>query len=145
MTDEAWTEPAGEELVAQAVTKIVQLVQPSRETDEEWLQAFVGFVVGEGYTEGEIRHAAAALPKDEHLDNKLRYGRSFTPADIERVIKTVRRARANLKTSMTRAEMQTAIEMEPALSREDFGKRHDQDNTPVFLLTAEARTRIGID
>lgn len=141
LTDtEAWEEPASRETIASTVGMVVSLVEP--DADDDRVQVLTRYLCSQDYTEAEIRYAARELPKDEHLDNKMRYGKPMTPADFERVIKRSRKVRSKLRKSMDRDTMLEMIEMEPALSEEDFGKRHDRDNNTVYKLKADARARI---
>lgn len=141
--EEAWQAAAERETVADTVTMITALVEP--DADKNRVSTLVSYLLSQDYTEAEIRYAAQELPKDEHLDNKMRYGKPLTPADFERVIKRSRKVRAKLRKDMDRDTMIEMIEMEPALSRDDFGKRHDNDNNTVYKLKAEARERIGLN
>lgn len=141
--EEAWETPAKRETVADTVTMITALVEP--DADKNRVSTLVSYLLSQDYTEAEIRYAAEELPKDEHLDNKMRYGKPLTPADFERVINRSRKVRAKLRKDMDRDTMIEMIEMEPRLSRDDFGKRHDKDNNTVYKLKAEARKRLHIN
>ena len=137
--EEAWEAPASPETVQDAVGTVVSLVEPS--ADEERVQVLAQYLLARDYTDAEIRYAARELPRDEHLDNKMRYGKPLTPADFERVIGKTRRIRASLQTTMDRDTMMEMIGMIPELEREDFGTRHDENNQPVFLLKSGALER----
>lgn len=138
--DEAWDRRATPETLQTVVTQTILLVAP--ETDERRVDAITRFLASEGYTEAELVYAARELPKDEHLDAKLRYGKPLTPADFERVIKQARRLRANLKTEMSREEMIEIVEMHDELTEDDFGQRQNKSNETTYLLKKEARTRL---
>jgi len=137
--DEAWEAPAKAETVQNAVGTVISLVEP--DADAERVQVLAQYLLAQDYTDAEIRYAARELPRDEHLDNKMRYGKPLTPADFERVINQSRRLRASLQTTMDRDTMMEMIELIPSLTREDFGTRHDERNQPVFLLKADALDR----
>ena len=137
--DEAWEAPASPETVQDAVGTVVSLVEP--DADEERVQVLAQYLLAQDYTDAEIRYAARELPRDEHLDNKMRYGRPLTPADFERVISASRRIRASLQTTMDRDTMMEMIKRIPELEREDFGTRHNEKNQPVFLLKSDALER----
>jgi hypothetical protein len=137
--DEAWEAPASPETVQDAVGTVVSLVEP--DADEQRVQVLAQYLLAQGYTDAEIRYAARELPRDEHLDNKMRYGKPLTPADFDRVINQSRRIRASLQTTMDRDTMMEMIELIDELEREDFGTRHDENNQPVFLLKSDALDR----
>lgn len=138
--EEAWGVPAEREHVAEAVTTTTVLVEPS--ISDTRVQALIAFLSEEGYSAAEMAYAARELPKDEHLDAKMRYGKPLTPSDFERVIKRSRKVRAKWRQSMGYDTMVEMIEMTPELSREDFGHRHDSDNRTVYMLKADARKRL---
>lgn len=141
LTDnEAWEGQLRPETAQKAVGTIVSLVEPDADTDR--VQVLTQYLLSQDYSDAEIRYAANELPKDEHLDAKMRYGKPLTPADFERVIKRCRKVRAQWKQEMDRDTMVELIEMEPRLSREDFGKRHDRDNNTVYMLKKQARNRL---
>lgn len=137
--DSAWEAPAEPETIQNAVGTVFSLVEPS--ADEERVEVLAQYLLARDYTDAEIRYAARELPRDEHLDKKMRYGKPLTPADFERVINKTRRIRASLQTPMERETMMEMIGMIPELEREDFGTRHDENNQPVFLLKSGALER----
>jgi len=138
--EEAWEQPASRETIADTLAMVVSLVEPSADADR--VQVLTRYLTAQDYTEAEIKYVADQLPKDEHLDNKMRYGKPLTPADFERVIKRCRKLRARWKKEMDRDTMLELIEMEPSLTRDDFGERLDRDNNRVYLLKKQARQRL---
>lgn len=138
--DEAWERDAHPETVSAVVVSILALVEPSADSDRT--EVLTQYLANRDYTDAELRYAARELPRDEHLDAKMRYGKPLTPADFERVINRSRRIRTSLRTAMDRETMIEMIEEFDDLSEDDFGQRHDQNNNTVFLLKKEARQRI---
>jgi hypothetical protein len=124
------------------VGTIVALVEPSADPDR--VQVLSQYLMAQDYTDAEIRYAARELPKDEHLDAKMRYGKPLTPADFERVISRIRRLRSVLSQQrIPEDRVQGLVEEMPELSREDFGQMgFDGQDNPVYTLRKEARQRL---
>jgi hypothetical protein len=139
---ERWKAPATREQVAQAVMTTTALVEPA--IDDSRLQALVAFLASEDYSEAEIAYAARELPKDEHLDAKMRYGKPLTPADFERIISRVRSLRKVLSQQrIPEKRMDALINEVPELCREDFGQMgFDVNSDPVYTIKADARERL---
>jgi len=144
LTDEqAWQAPAKQETVAETVSLVVGLVEPRADADQT--QVLTTYLMAQDYTDAEIRYAARELPKDEHLDAKMRYGKPLTPADFERVISRVRKLRKVLSQQrIPEKRMDALIEEMPELSREDFGQMgFDANDNAVYTIKAEARERLS--
>ena len=140
--EEAWAAPLRPETVRDTVGTIVALVEPSADPDR--VQVLSQYLMAQDYTDAEIRYAARELPKDEHLDAKMRYGKPLTPADFERVISRIRRLRSVLSQQrIPEDRVQGLVEEMPELSREDFGQMgFDGQDNPVYTLRKEARQRL---
>lgn len=148
LTDEAaWSAPLQAETVRDTVGMIVALVEPSADPDR--VQVLSQYLMAQDYTDAEIRYAARELPKDEHLDAKMRYGKPLTPADFERVISRIRKLRSVLSQQrIPEGRVQGLVEEMSELSREDFGQMgFDANDDPVYTLKQQARQRLegGLD
>lgn len=81
---EAFTRPAGEGLVLQAIDQVTLSMGIAISAERQAAMALA--LLSESYTEAEIQMAARDLCSDTVLDDKLRFGYTLTPADFKRVI-----------------------------------------------------------
>lgn len=143
LTDsESWEQPLQEETLQETVTQIALLVEP--DVSEKRINALSLFLRRQDYTDAEIRYAAGELPKDKHLDNKMRYGKPLTPADFERVIDKIRKTRKVLtQKRIPENKVGDLVEEIDELKREDFGQMgFDGKDNPVYTVKSKARERI---
>lgn len=123
-------------MVRAALLKVAYLMEP--DMSSERLQAMVAYVADEGWSAAELAHAAERLPRDERLDEKIRYGGRLTPADFERVIEGAKEVAETIKQPLTAEQMERAIELEPELSRSDFSRQsRPHDDHDRWLLDDE--------
>jgi len=142
LNESAWGVPATREDASVVVATIAILVEPS--ADERRVEAMSSYLARQDYSKAELAYAANELPRDEHLDAKMRYGKPFTPADVERVVSKIRKVRGLLQRKrIPEAELQSIIREVDALTEDDFGVcGRDAQDRPVYTLTADARARI---
>jgi len=147
---QAWEQPAGRDVIRGAVLKVLYLMEPDASGDR--LKALVAYLADQDYSEAEIIHAANTLPRDDELDQKIRYKGNLTPADWHRVIQRTRTVRDRIDKPMGPGEMQGILELEPQLSRSDFDKvpagadpdheyRYVLKDQPLEDLFGKSRTR----
>ena len=125
-------------VVEACLIRVVYLMEPDMEPDR--LKALVEYISVQGWSAEQLAHAADVLPRDQKLDEKIRYGGRITPADFERVIMEVEEVLEKVKVPMDARHMRLMIQLEPALSREDFEQLkqpHNEGENP-FILKEEA-------
>lgn len=139
------TDPAPRDQVRAVLLKVAYLMEP--DMSEARLRALIQYVADQDWTQAELFHAAERLPRDEHLDQKIRYGGRLTPADFDRIIEGTKKIADQIDKPLTRQQMIEAVDLEPALSRSDFRResrpQHDEDR---WILKAEPlRELFGMD
>jgi len=131
--------------VRAALLKVAYLMEPDMASER--LQALVAYVADQNWSPAELSHAAERLPRDQQLDQKIRYGGRLTPADFERVIQGAKAVAETIKQPLTRDQMERAIELEPELDRTDFTrqKRPHDDNDRWLLGDEPLEQLFGMD
>ena len=129
---------ADRSVIRMCMLKVAYLMEPDMSNDR--FRALVEYLADQDWTNEELTHAANVLPKDQQLDQKIRYGGRLTPADWERIISGIRSIAESIKMPLTKEQMEQAIQLEPGLSRGDFKKTsqpHDDEPDP-YLLSEKA-------
>jgi len=130
-------QPAPREVVRACVMKVAYLMEPDMEDGRA--RALVEYISDRDWTAEELAHAADVLPRDDQLDQKIRYGGNLTPADFERVVQAIRELSESIKQPMEAKQMRRAIQLEPGLERSDFKQtRQPQHEGPDPYLLTEA-------
>lgn len=123
-------------MVRASILKVAYLMEP--DMSSERLQALVAYVADQDWSQAELAHAADRLPRDQRLDEKIRYGGRLTPADFERVIEGAKEVAETIKRPLTKRQMERAIELEPQLTRPDFTRqKRPHDDEDRWLLDDE--------
>jgi hypothetical protein len=123
-------------IVRASILKVAYLMEP--DMSSERLQALVAYVADQDWSQAELAHAADRLPRDQRLDEKIRYGGRLTPADFERVIEGAKEVAETIKKPLTARQMERAIELEPQLTRPDFTRQNrPHDDEDRWLLDDE--------
>ena len=128
------TKGASRDVVRLALLRVAYLMEPDMGSDR--LRALVEYVADQDWTATELSHAADVLPRDDQLDQKIRYGGNLTPADFDRVIEEIRGLAEGIKKPMGKAKMRRVIQLEPGITRDDFervSQPHTDDPDPVML------------
>lgn len=127
---------APRDVVRAAVLKVAYLMEPDMSGAR--LQALVSYLADQGWSAAELTLAADRLPRDDRLDQKIRYGGRLTPADFGRVIEGAEEVADSIKQPLTAEQMEKAVDLEPDLTRSDFRRqKRPHDDEDRWLLQKE--------
>jgi len=134
--DELWAQEATRPMLRGAVLKVSYLMEPDMETER--FKVLVQYLADQQYTAGELAYAADELPRDQQLDQKIRYGGRLTPADFERKVKEARLTKERLDKRMSEATKDRVLELEPALGPEHLRRQPGgESQDPYWIIKSE--------
>lgn len=132
-----WQTPATEGDVRAAVAYMLTAVEPT--VADERVGVLIRMLGARGYTRAELLLATQELPFD--ADASHNYNRGFNPADVERIIKKNRKARAMLARPVSSRERDDLITEHPGTVDPD-GFRccgFDSYNNPLWRYAPQVK------
>ena len=138
--DVRWSRPCPPGNATVMLGKLIVALCP--DMPESSHRLLVSLVQERGYSEGELTLAVQEAHYDETTADNVRFAKRITPADIDRLVRTVRIDKQLVGSWITEEQRVNLLLRYPSLKPEGFYKAsYDHHHNPLYKYSAKVAER----